>query len=352
MALDLQQIKNNLTPKDIIKIIQTFIPDLVYQEEDEFLLLPTICHHEHQEEGSLKLYYYYNTKLFFCYTQCEGSFDIYELVKKMLDLRGIGSSDFSVILNIITQYSKVFTLEKKFNYESIFLENKTSLQTYDFKTYDESILNMFHNYYYKNWIEEGISIQSMRKYNIKYYINQDQIIIPHYDINNNLIGIRARNLDPIQIEKGKYMPIIIEKNIYSHPLSYNLYGLNQTKEAIQKAKRAYVFEGEKSVLLCDTFYKENNISVATCGKKINKFQINLLIKLGVQEIVICYDRMNYDEKTTETYFQELYQIANKYRNYVNISFIFDRKNIIPYKSAPVDNGKEVFEQLLKRRVIT
>ena len=41
----------------------------------------TICHNP-AGQGSYKLYYYDNTKLFKCYTDCGDYFDIYELVRK------------------------------------------------------------------------------------------------------------------------------------------------------------------------------------------------------------------------------------------------------------------------------
>ena len=40
----------------------------------------------------------------------------------------------------------------------------------------------------------------------------------------------------------------------------------------------------------------------------------------------------------------------KYKNYVQISYILDRKKITGYKDAPVDCGKEKFLTLYKERV--
>lgn len=57
----------------------------------------------------------------------------------------------------------------------------------------------------------------MDKYNILYSISQEKIVIPHYDINNNLVGIRGRALNEWEIENvGKYMPIRIENKWYAH----------------------------------------------------------------------------------------------------------------------------------------
>ena len=83
----------------------------------------------------------------------------------------------------------------------------------------------------------------MRKFNIMYYDYQNKIVIPHYDINNRLIGIRGRALDPVEAELyGKYTPLKVENTVYRHPLSFNLYGINNNKEDIKKYKTAIIFE--------------------------------------------------------------------------------------------------------------
>ena len=102
-------------------------------------------------------------------------------------------------------------------------------------------------------------------------------------------------------------------------------------------------------MICDSWYGEDNIAVATCGNKLNKIQLNQLRKLGVQHVVLCYDRMNND--MSGNYFRQLLSICEKYKNYMSFSFIYDRKGVLDYKAAPVDSGKEVFEQLLSERVM-
>ena len=214
----------------------------------------------------------------------------------------------------------------------------------------KELINFFEDYIYRGWLDEGISIKSMEKYYIRYSVSREQVIIPHFDIDGNLIGIRGRNLNDFALLNGKYMPVKIEGKFYSHPLSYNLYGLNFTKESIARKKIVFIFEGEKSTLLSDSWYDENSVAVSTCGNKLNKFQVNLLMKLGVREAIICYDRMNKD-RYDDSYFNKLYSLCKKYSNYMNFSFIYDRNCILEYKAAPVDSGKETFEKLLQQRVV-
>ena len=190
----------------------------------------------------------------------------------------------------------------------------------------------------------------MDKFNIRYSISQNKIIIPHYDVNNKLIGIRGRALSKQDIENfGKYMPVQLEGKWYSHPLSLNLYGLNKNKDNIKRARVAYIFESEKSVLQFDSF-SIPNCAVASCGSNINKFQIDLLMRYcAPQEIVICFD--NEEKEGEEKYFQKLWNICNKYKNYCNMSFIYDRKNLTRKKDSPSDRGETIFKELLERRIM-
>ena len=47
---------------------------------------------------------------------------------------------------------------------------------------------------------------------------------------------------------------------------------------------------------------------------------------------------------------KLKTIYNKYGSYVNISYMFDKKGILNYKSSPIDEGKDKFIKLFQERV--
>lgn len=158
--------------------------------------------------------------------------------------------------------------------------------------YDKMILTRFSYPRIKHWEEEGISPEVYRKNLIGYYAGGEQITIPHFDINNRLIGIRGRTLAEDEADRyGKYRPLYIENTLYSHPLSMNLYHLNVSKDNIARTKAAIIFESEKSCLLSTTFFSaENDISVACCGTNISNYHIRLLRSLGVNEIIVAFDR--------------------------------------------------------------
>lgn len=83
------------------------------------------------------------------------------------------------------------------------------------------------------WMRDGISKETLQKYHIHFNIADNEAIIPHYDMDGNLIGIRSRSFDEAKIAAGcKYMPTILQGEDFRHPLRNYLYGLNFVKEGI------------------------------------------------------------------------------------------------------------------------
>lgn len=319
------------------------------REEPGRLITNTICHNENAEEASLKLYYYDNSRLFMCYTEC-GAMTIFTFLKHYYETRGIDYNWYSDIYKVILDCSNFDPFNNFVNqkYKSIKDKYKKP-EDVKLPTYPNGIIDCFIKYYPVEWLNDGISKETMDKFNIRFSTIQNKIIIPHYNVNNELVGIRGRALDNWEIENvGKYLPVQIENKWYSHPLSLNLYGLNITKDNIKKQGYCFLFEGEKSVLQMDSF-KQPNCGVAVCGSQFNKHALKILLtECNPKEIVICFDKE--ELPNSHKYFDKLYSIGRKYQNYCNFSFIYDRDNLLELKDSPTDKGEEVFNKLLKKRV--
>ena len=109
---------------------------------------------------------------------------------------------------------------------------------------------------------------------------------------------------------------------------------------------------KKSCLLYSSYFDiENDISVAVCGSNISNYQINLLTKLGVEEVIIAFDKQFKIKGDLEfnRWTKKLTDIDKKYRKYVKISFMFDKNDILQYKSSPIDEGKDKFIKLYEER---
>ena len=111
---------------------------------------------------------------------------------------------------------------------------------------------------------------------------------------------------------------------------------------------------EKSCLKYASYFGEDNdISVACCGSSLILYQVQLLLSLGVKEIIIAFDKQFQEigDEEWKRWTKKLKDIHKKYSSYVLISFMFDKWNLLKYKDAPIDEGKDIFLELFKRRII-
>lgn len=373
---DKDKIKNSLSLDQVFNIVSELGGEPVMN--NGYFVSETICHN-HAGDGSHKLYYYDNTKLFHCYTGCESpSFDIFELVCKVKNI----TQEYKIKYNEegkevfrewtlfdAVQFVAIFFgleaenenfFEKRIElpdweflnkYEANNLEKQR--QIIDLHVYDDKILKYMPRPRLKDWEDEGITYETATAAGICYNPVSNGIIIPHYDIHNNLIGIRERTLIKEQEKNGKYRPAIINGIMYNHPLGFNLYNLNRSYSNIRLYRKAFIFESEKSCLKYDSMFGiNNNISVAICGSALNNYQISLLLSLDVKEIIIALDKQYQEIGDSEwkRWTQKYYQIYNKYGNLLQISYMFDFNNLLDYKDSPIDKGKDIFLKLYKDRV--
>lgn len=111
---------------------------------------------------------------------------------------------------------------------------------------------------------------------------------------------------------------------------------------------------EKSPLLYASYFGEDNdISVACCGSSLINYQVKLLLSLGVEEIVIAFDKQfkEIGDNEWKKWTKKLTDIHTKYGSYVQISFMFDLNNKLEYKDSPIDKGKDIFLQLFNERIV-
>ena len=343
--IDYRQITEELDVEKIKLLLKKL--EIPFQETESYLLMPTVCHNEDIDSASWKLYYYKNSHIFYCYTECSCGMSIFKFLKKFYSIRNYDYDWFEDIYCVVLDCSNFRMGAHTPRYKKI-RDKYTTARQVSLPVFSPNVLGCFTKIYPSEWIKEGITKETMDKFNILYSIPQNKIIIPHYNVNGELVGIRGRALDEWEIENvGKYMPVKVENTWYNHPLSLNLYGLNITKDNIEKERICFLFEGEKSVLISDGFQRKN-CAAAVCGSQFNKHALKILIQnCHPQEIVICFDK---EDNTNDKYFNKLYTIGKKYQNYADFSFIFDRDNLLEPKDSPVDKGEEVFNKLLERRV--
>ena len=345
--INYDEIIDNLQDNAIIQLM-TQLGVSNHIETDTHIIFPTICHNPHSEEASMKLYYYKNTHIFTCFTEC-GNMNIFQFLRHYYQTRGISYDWYEDIYSVVINCSVSKEFEGLVDNRITYGERYAGRVQRELPEFPKGVLDVFTKFYPTEWLNDGISKDAMDKFNILYSISQNKIIIPHYDIKERLVGIRGRALNEYEVENyGKYMPVKLENTWYKHPLSLNLYGINKNWENVKENGVCFLFESEKSVLQLESFERPN-CGLAVCGSAFNKYQMNLLLKhCRPKEIVICFD--NEEKPNSSNYFDKLWGIGKKYSNYCNFSFIYDRKNLTNEKDSPTDKGEEIFEELLKRRI--
>ena len=354
LNFDKDLVKEQLEPEDINLLLEELGAEPEFYGDK--IISKTICHNG----DSHKLYYYFDQRLFHCYTHCGDSFDVFDLISKVKDI-DLNTSVY-YIANFFNLQHKIDSIEtesltedwklfKKYqNINDIVINNDKII----LPEIDPTILDHYPQPRYSNWEKEYISKQVCDFLNIRYNPISGGILIPHYDENNRLIGIRERTLVQENEKYGKYKPVKIQGKLRNHPLGFNLYGLNKAKERINELGVAMVFESEKAAAQSMSYLGlSNNIAVGMCGSTLSNYQFHLLLEAGAKEICIGVDRdfeNLYDDeyKKVLTKMEKMY---NKYSPSCRISFMLDTKGLTGYKMSPTDCGKEIFLDLWRNRLV-
>lgn len=358
MSYSKEDVKNNIDENDVYSLLEFFgaNPKMLA----DHIEATTICHNG----DSHRLWYYFNSCMFTCFTQC-GSFDIIELVQKVKHIDDFNSAIYFLV-NFFNLQWKINNVSADIDYSledwKIFdragqieeiQEEDSKLHKIQLDAYDDSILKYYPQPRILNWEKEYISHDICNYLNIHYDPISGSVLIPHYDEDNRCVGIRQRTMIKDEEQYGKYRPWRRKKQQYNHALAFNLFGLNLAKENIQKAEVAIVFESEKAVAQYLTYFGlASDLAVAVCGSSLSRYQFETLQRYHAKEIVIAFDKDykdNDDETNVENFIKKMRRINDKYNAKCNLSFIVDVDGLLDYKDSPTDKGKDVFLKLFRNR---
>ena len=151
MAFDKDKIKNSLTLEQVAEVLEA-LGALSFRVTEDSIISETICHNL-PGEGSQKLFYYDNTKLFRCYTDCGEYFDIFQLVVKAYEVQYDEEWSLPRAVSFIA-HKFGFEEEASEEFENLALEDWAIFKSYEriktktegkkkvveLKLYDDSIL--------------------------------------------------------------------------------------------------------------------------------------------------------------------------------------------------------------------
>lgn len=210
--------------------------------------------------------------------------------------------------------------------------DKASQRVY--KDYDDYL--KFSDELPQEWIDEGIDPDVMRKFNIRVDNDANRIVYPVYDSDGRYICAKGRT----RLESYKLIGLSKYQNYSKIGTTDYFCGMKENLSSILYHNKVIVVEGLKSVMkLCGWGY---DYALSAETSSLNDAQIKLLIKLGIAEVTIAFDK---DKK--------LDQIRNGIgllNRFANVYVIYDTKGLLEDKDSPVDKGKDVFEKLLSERI--
>lgn len=184
------------------------------------------------------------------------------------------------------------------------------------------------------WVDEGISIESLEKFAVRYDSFSDRLVYPIRNLVGRIVNIGGRTLDPEWKAKNlrKYT------YFYGWGTMDTIYGLFDNMDEILKRREVILFEGCKSVLLANTWGIQNCAAILT--SHLNPHQMKILARLGCR-VVFALDK--------EVRVREDHNIQ-KLKDYVEVEYLWDGADLLDEKDAPVDKGKEVFQKLYEERL--
>lgn len=368
--LDKNYILSTLTEDDVIKICKE-LGSVNYKKDSQGNLCfsTSICH---GGDSPYKLIYYAHPKeeygnrkygCFHCYT-CGDTYDIVELVIRAMRqqrktytwykaLRWIAQITGKIDAASITEHEKIHVedfswIDRLKNAQ----KKKRSIPT--LPEINEHVLEIFYYAPHEEWLNDHITREALGRFGIGYYGLTNQITIPHYDINERLIGVRGRYLDDDDIQYiGKYAPLYIGNKFLNHQLGSNLYGIHVAKDAILRKKKIMLVEAEKSVLQSYSYFGDDSFTVATCGSSITTTQIKIILEvLKVNEVLYAPDRDYHDAHSyeAEVWWQRQIKKLAPLIPYVKVCMVADGKDRLGYKDSPTDCGKEILLELLEEKI--
>ena len=332
----------------------------IYTKGHKYWSLYTACHNRDPYKGSPKLLFYFDTGMFQCLTQCSCSFDIIALVQKRLKLLSRPCSFHDAINFIIEVTGLEVDTVKRINAPHVcdwsglekFVRFRSTGST--LAPYDKAILDQLSHSIPQQWLDEGISADTMVKYQIGYYERQQATTIPCFAQDGSLIGIRCRHWRPDEIEQGKYRPLsLLDGTTFKFPTNQVFYGINWNWGEIERTGVVVVVESEKAVMWLDSLYREQNVALGMYGKNLGLQRRNQLIKLGVNRVIYIPDNdwIGKTQSDFDKWEQDVIKFGNQFKGYANVDVVWDNLGLLKEKQNATDNGIETWNKLFDNKEV-
>lgn len=188
----------------------------------------------------------------------------------------------------------------------------------------------------QEWIDEGISSETMKKYEIRIDPMSNRIVYPVKDNDDNLIGIKGRT----RFKNFKELKIMKYMNYVRIGILNYFQCMQQARDSINSSGEIIIVEGIKSVMKLDQWGFHNVVSAET--SKLNEYQIELLIRMKVRDVVIAFDK--------DVQMKKIHECTELLKRFTNVYVVYDKWGLLKDKDSPCDRGREVWQTLYDKRI--
>lgn len=357
--IDVKKLKKSLSLAHHKQIMQALgIP--AYSENKEQIIYFSGDKNKDALKGSPKLYFYKDSQIYFGYTSSR-SYDIISLVQTRLALLKqpcsfLDACQFILDTTNINPDSISHVKKEGHVYDWSNLEKFIKIRKYGsaLKEYPRSIIDTLPAYFPNSWYDEGISESTMEKYQIRYYERCNQTVIPCFDDEARLVGVRVRNWDKDRVEQAKYMPLVtLDGTCYKFNTNQVFYGINYNKPEIERTGKVIIVESEKAVMKLDTYMGRHNIALGMYGSNLGIQRRNQLLKMGVNTVsyVVDNDFIGQDDEFFEQWREKIQHFIKLWDGFCRVEIVWDNLGLLGPKENATDRTKEVWEQLWENREI-
>ena len=286
---------------------------------------------------------YLNYRSFSRGVSYEDSKDIIDLIQYITNKNFVDSLKYlHSILNLKFTYKKIpEKTEKRYDPLGVFKRildksKRCRVNVSDIHMLDKELINDYVPLLHIDWLREGITERTRKKFKLAYSYKYKRIVIPHfYWMTGELVGFNMRTTVPNYEEFGikKYYLT----NGYNKSL--NIYGYYENKEEIERKGYCTLVEGEKSCLKRDSL--GDGTCLALSGKTLSAEQIRIIKSLKIKELIICLDN--------DVDIDEIRWIAEQFKTKVKVSYIKDSWGILKEKDSPCDAKNKDYQFLFDNR---
>lgn len=192
---------------------------------------------------------------------------------------------------------------------------------------------------FKPWLDEGISLEAIKKFVVRYDPLLNRIVFPIRDFDGSIVYLSGRTCDSDYKEKG------IRKYTYYSEIGAveTLYGFSDNVDQIMEKREIILFEGAKSVMKAWGWGIQNTAAILT--SHLSEALFEHLIRLASFHHVRIVFALDSDV--------DIRKDANIIRlcSYAQVEWIRNRRGLLAPKESPVDKGEEVFRTLYDEREV-